>query len=113
MRLNRGFLIVLLQKAAQYGGKRELRDVFNKFFVRPGLRDVIENEINVSCAGLNNEQLENIKSAFKGTKGESTYVPLQTPLKFKPAGDAGSGMQNAVFMLIHYKPNQTIEAVNY
>ncbi|MBQ7471039.1 MAG: LysM peptidoglycan-binding domain-containing protein [Prevotella sp.] len=52
-------------------------------------------------------------AAFKGTKGESTYVPLQTPLKFKPAGDAGSGMQNAVFMLIHYKPNQTIEAVNY
>lgn len=70
VRINRGFLIVLLQKAAQYGGKRELRDVFNKFFVRPGLRDVIENEINVSCAGLNNEQLENIKSAFKGTKGE-------------------------------------------
>ena len=52
-------------------------------------------------------------ASFKGTKGESTYIPLQTPLKFKPVGDVGGGMQNSVFMLIHYKPNLSIEAVNY
>lgn len=70
VRLNRGFLIILLKKAAQYGAKKEIKDVLNKFFVRPGLRDVIENEINLSCSAMNNEQLKNIKAAFKGTKGE-------------------------------------------
>ncbi len=70
VRINRGFLIILLKKAAQYGGKKEIRDVLGKFFVRPGLRDVIENEINLSCSAMNNEQLKNIKAGFKGTKGE-------------------------------------------
>ena len=37
---------------------------------------------------------------------------MQTPLYFKPAA-AGGGMQNSQFMLVHYKPNKTIEAINY
>ena len=37
---------------------------------------------------------------------------MQTPLYFKPAA-TGGGMQNAQFMLVHYKPNKTIEAINY
>lgn len=70
VRINRGFLIILLKKAAEYGAKKEISDVLNKFFVRPGLRDVIENEISLSCNEMDNNQLGNIKAAFKGTKGE-------------------------------------------
>ena len=49
--------------------------------------------------------------SFAGAKGESTYKPLQTPLKFKPI--AGGGQQNESFMLVHYTPAQSIEAIQY
>ena len=51
-------------------------------------------------------------SDFKGTKQQRVSTPMQTPLYFKPAA-AGGGMQNSQFMLVHYKPNKTIEAINY
>lgn len=47
---------------------------------------------------------------FGGTKGETTYKPVQTPLAFKAEG---AGKQNKAFMLIHYLKNQTIEAISY
>lgn len=49
--------------------------------------------------------------AFRGTKGQSTYTPLQTPLRFRQVGDAG--MQNESFQLIHYTRDHRIEAVAY
>lgn len=49
---------------------------------------------------------------FRGTKQQRVGAPMQTPLHFKPAA-TGGGMQNAQFMLVHYKPNKTIEAINY
>lgn len=49
---------------------------------------------------------------FRGTKGESSYQPLQTPLKFKYAAEKG-GLQNSTFMLIHYKYDRTIESISY
>ncbi|MBR3123569.1 MAG: peptidoglycan-binding protein LysM, partial [Prevotella sp.] len=51
-------------------------------------------------------------TAFRGTKEQRVSQPLQTPLYFKPASEKG-GMQNSHFMLIHYKPNKTIEAISY
>lgn len=48
---------------------------------------------------------------FAGTKQQNTYTPLQTPLKFHYV--KGGGMQNAAFMLVHYKPNHTIESISY
>ena len=48
---------------------------------------------------------------FDGTQQQNTYTPLQTPLKFKRVGTGG--MQNSSFMLVHYKPNRTIESVSY
>ena len=48
---------------------------------------------------------------FTGTSQQSTYTPLQTPLKFKFV--QGGGMQNSAFMLIHYKPNHTMESISY
>lgn len=48
---------------------------------------------------------------FAGTKQQNTYTPLQTPLKFRYV--KGGGMQNAAFMLVHYKPNHTIESISY
>ena len=50
-------------------------------------------------------------TAFKGTKQQRVSQPMQTPLYFKQVGNGG--MQNAYFMLVHYKPNKTIEAINY
>ena len=46
---------------------------------------------------------------FKGTFNE--YTPVQTPLKFERVGEGG--YQNRAYMFIHYKPDKTIEAVNY
>lgn len=48
---------------------------------------------------------------FVGVKQQNTYAPLQTPLKFRYV--KGGGMQNAAFMLVHYKPNRTIESISY
>ncbi len=49
--------------------------------------------------------------SFRGTTGQSTYTPLQTPLRFRQVGDAG--MQNDCFQLIHYTRDRRIEAVAY
>ena len=48
---------------------------------------------------------------FKGTKGQSSYTPLQNPLKFGQVGSAG--MQNQFFQLIHYAPGNRIESIAY
>lgn len=48
---------------------------------------------------------------FKGTRTQSTYSPLQTPLHFKQVSTAG--MQNEFFQLIHYAPGNRIESIAY
>lgn len=50
-------------------------------------------------------------SAFVGSKQQSGYAPVQTPLKFKRL--PGGGMQNMSFMLVHYKTNHTLESISY
>lgn len=47
---------------------------------------------------------------FNGGKGQMTYKPVQSPLKFK---QAGKGHKNTNFMFVHYKTDRTIESVNY
>lgn len=49
--------------------------------------------------------------AFTGGKGQSTYRAVQTPLLFKRIGQGG--MQNEEFMLIHYKKDKSIDAINF
>ncbi len=49
--------------------------------------------------------------AFKGTVGQSTYRPFQTPLVFKQVGD--KGMQNDNFQLIHFTTGGRIESLTY
>ena len=49
-------------------------------------------------------------SGFTGAKGQMTYKPVQSPLKFK---SAGKGHKNVNFMFVHYKNDRTIESVNY
>jgi len=51
-------------------------------------------------------------STFDGAAGRFGYQPVQTPLKFKRVGEGG-GYQNGAYMFIHYKPDRTIETVNY
>ncbi len=48
---------------------------------------------------------------FKGTQGQSSYVPLQSPLVFKQVSNAG--MQNEFFHLIHYTKGERIESIAY
>lgn len=50
--------------------------------------------------------------SFRGTKGQSTYRPLQTPLKFEYASPNG-GMRNNAFMLVHYMSSCRIESISY
>jgi len=47
---------------------------------------------------------------FNGGKGQMTYKPVQSPMKFKKAG---KGHKNTNFMFVHYKNDRTIESVNY
>lgn len=51
-------------------------------------------------------------SAFEGTMPESSYKPLQTPLRFKRVNENG-GMQNHAFQLVHYNTNGVIETIGY
>lgn len=49
--------------------------------------------------------------AFKGTRGQSSYAPMQSPLHFKQVSTAG--MQNEFFQLIHYVPGGRTESIAY
>ena len=44
---------------------------------------------------------------FNGTRAESNYRAIQTPLNFKRIGQGG-GMINQEFMLVHYTPNKSV-----
>lgn len=48
---------------------------------------------------------------FKGASDQSTYRPLQTPLRFKSLPNGG--YLNCNFQLIHFKADQTIEKLTY
>lgn len=48
---------------------------------------------------------------FNGSAQQSVYIPLQTPLKFKRF--AKGGLQNNAFVLLHYKPNRTIDTISF
>ena len=49
--------------------------------------------------------------SFDGMAGRFSYQPVQTPLWFERI--AGGGHQNRAYMFVHYKPDGTIEAINY
>lgn len=49
--------------------------------------------------------------AFTGSRGESKYSPLQTPLNFRQVGTGG--YQNGTFILVHYKTDNGIETITY
>ena len=49
--------------------------------------------------------------SFDGMSGRFGYLPVQTPLRFENI--AGGGHQNRAYMFVHYKPDGSIEAVNY
>ena len=52
-------------------------------------------------------------NAFTGSRRQSPQMkPLQVPLHFKRATETG-GFMNDAFMLIHYKQDQGIDALNY
>ena len=70
VRLNRGFLSMIIYKASEYGYKKEIRDVLNKFFTTAGFRDLIEGQIDNISAGISEQELNNIADAFKTTDGE-------------------------------------------
>ena len=70
VRLNRGFLSMIVKKASEYGNKKEIRNVLNKFFITNGFRMLIENEIERQYQNLTEEELDRLGTAFKGTEGE-------------------------------------------
>ena len=47
---------------------------------------------------------------FTGAKGQATYKPVQSPLKFR---QAGKGHKNITFMFVHYKNDRTVESISY
>ena len=70
VRLNRGFMSEIITKASEIGYKKELRDVFNKFFTNNGFRNLIESMIERASVVMSPEELEKIAQAFKTTAGE-------------------------------------------
>lgn len=57
------------------------------------------------------EGLHRHGAAFTGTPAQSSYNSMQTPLRFEHL--SGGGMQNRSFMLMHYKTDHSISAINY
>lgn len=57
------------------------------------------------------EGIHKYGTGFSGVKGQTDYIPIQTPLNFKRVGNGG--MQNSCFMLVHYKANHSLESINY
>ncbi len=70
LRLNRGFVSLLLDSAANVGYKKEINDVLKKFFTRPAMRDVFQYEIEDKMPKISVENLQNLKEAFRDTKGQ-------------------------------------------
>ena len=56
--------------------------------------------------------LQKYGKAFDGAAGRFGYQPVQTPLKFESIGNDG-GRQNRAYMFVHYKPDGSIETINY
>lgn len=48
---------------------------------------------------------------FDGAAGRFGYQPVQNPLKFERVGNGG--YRNRAYLFVHYKPDFTIETVNY
>lgn len=48
---------------------------------------------------------------FNGLRGQSTYQPVQSPLRFGRVGKGG--YQNDSFELIHYTPQRSVESIAY
>lgn len=55
--------------------------------------------------------LYNYGKRFIGATWQNKYQPIQTGLKFKQVGNAG--YMNATFMLVHYRNDGGIDAINY
>ena len=70
VRLNRGFIITLIQHSAEKGYKKEIRDVLNKFFTNEGFRNLLEKMIDEVAINLDVTELNNLRDAFKTTEGE-------------------------------------------
>ncbi len=70
VRLNRGFVSILMKKAAELGYKKEISDVLNKFFTTNGFRILLEDHIDKIAPALSETELNNIADAFKKTDGE-------------------------------------------
>lgn len=70
VRLNRGFISTLMQKSAESGYKKEIRDVLNKFFTTNGFRALLEDHIDKIAPSMSEQELNNIADAFKTTDGE-------------------------------------------
>ncbi|QFJ54006.1 glycosyltransferase [Pseudobutyrivibrio xylanivorans] len=70
VRISRGFVVTLLQKASEYGKKKEISAVLNKFFTNGGFRNLMEDEIDDVAYELTEQELKNLKAAYSGTQGE-------------------------------------------
>ena len=55
--------------------------------------------------------LQQYGNGFIGTKTQTVGNSIQTPYHFVKAGSGG--YLNKSFMLVHYKPNRSIETINY
>ena len=55
--------------------------------------------------------LHNFGAQFDGAAGRLNIQPVQTPLKFERVGEGG--YENRAYMFMHFKPDYTIDAINY
>ena len=56
--------------------------------------------------------LQKYGKKFDGAAKRFGYQPVQSPLQFEQV-EKGGGKQNQAFMFVHYKPDGTIETINY
>lgn len=94
----------------QNGGTKDLRNKYLYWFKT----DFQYARPQFAVTGYDHAQyflrgLHEFGTSFGGTRAESSYLPLQSPLTFSKI--QGGGYQNNSFMLVHYKKNMNIEKI--
>ena len=97
VRINRMFVNTLVAKMAEYGYKQEISPVLKKFFIRPGLRDILQNEIDECCKKEDIEKVNNIKAALKGVEhSQEMYLFMDIRILEKNMLDEDIGLNKLV-----------------
>ncbi|MCR4694912.1 MAG: glycosyltransferase [Pseudobutyrivibrio sp.] len=71
VRVNRGFLIEILDKCAEFGHKKEIHDVLKRYLASKAFRVIFQSEIDGDFLKYDINALDKIRSAMKDTPAQT------------------------------------------